>query len=177
MTTILWIAFGFLAALVIFLAVTVYFPPKDNSGRATLKFLTALSAGFSGGFFTGDALFKYQQQIGETTIAVSGAAGCALFFTIWFVYPRVFRLEDAIALDVPAGWTFRSAVETIARAPCEFLDFRPEEMRALTRASKLSARTVEEVILQVRLITASINAVRPYEVEKADSVYHLKIKK
>jgi hypothetical protein len=95
-TSILWIAFGFLAALVIFLGVTIHFPPKDNTGRATLKFFTALSAEFSGGFFTGDALFKYQQQIGGSSIAVSGAAGCALFFTIWFVYPKVFRLDDGV---------------------------------------------------------------------------------
>ena len=176
MTTTLWIAFGFLAALVVFLGVTIYFPPKENSGRATLKFLTALSAGFSGGFFTGDALFKYQQQIGGTTIGVSGAAGCALFFTIWFVYPRVFQLDPAIAVDVPAGWTFRNTVETIARTPCEYLGFRPEELQTLTRAGKLSGRKVEDAILQVRLITASLDAVRPYEVQKQGSVYQLKIK-
>lgn len=176
MTATLWIAFGFLAALVVFLGFTIYLPPKDDTGRATLKFLTALSAGFSGGFFTGDALFKYQQQIGGTTLGVSGAAGAALFFTVWFVYPKVLRLADAISLDVPAGWSFRNTVETIARTPCEYVNFQDQELQTLTRAAKLSAKTVESAILQVRLITATINAVRPYEVRKADDIYQLKIK-
>jgi hypothetical protein len=176
-TTTLWIACGFLAALIVFLAVTIYFPPKENTGRATLKFFTALSTGFSGGFFTGDALFRYQHQVGGNTLLVSGTAGCALFFTVWFVYPKVIpRLDDAIAIDVPAGWTFQSTVETIARGPCEYVDFRPKELDTLTRAARLSAATVEAVILQVRLITATVNAIRPYEVHKADGVYRLTIK-
>jgi hypothetical protein len=172
----LWIGFGFLAALVVFLGVTIYLPPKDNTGRATLKFLTALSAGFSGGFFTGDALFKYQQQIGGGVFGVSGTAGCALFFTVWFVYPKVFRLDDAINLDVPANWTFRNTVETVAGAPCEYDGFNSEELQAPTRASKVSAQTPSEAIRQVRLITAVVNAVRPYEVQKGQSAYRLIIK-
>jgi hypothetical protein len=146
-TANLWIALGFLAALVTFLGVTIYFPPRDNTGRATLKFFTALSAGFSGGFFTGNALFKYQQQIGGTNIAISGAAGCALFFTVWLIYPKVFKLADAIAVDVPAGWTFRGTVETVARTPCEHVNFRADELQAVTRAAKVSAATVQGAIL------------------------------
>jgi hypothetical protein len=175
-TTTLWIGFGFLAALVVFLMVSIYFPPTDNAGRATLKFLTALSAGFSGGFLTGDALFKYEQQIGGANIAVSGAAGCALFFTVWFVYPSVFRLDDAFSIDVPAGWSFRDTIETIAHTPCDYIDFHSEELEAQTRAAKISAKTAEGAILQVRLITARLNSVRPYDVQKDENVYRLKIK-
>lgn len=176
MTTQLWIAFGFLAALIVFLAVTVYFPPKDNTGRATLKFFTALCAGFSGAFFTGDALFKYEQHLaGGTVLSISGAAGCALFFTVWFVYPKVFRLDDAINVSVPANWTFRNAVETVAGRPCEFADFQDSELQASTRSAQISAQTVSEAILQVRLITATVNAVRPYRVEREGSTYRLSI--
>ena len=176
MTTTLWIAFGFLAALVIFLGVTIYLPPKDNTGRATLKFLTALSAGFSGGFFTGDALIKYQQQMGGGNIAISGTAGFALFLTVWLVYPVVFRLDDAISVHVPAGWTFLHAVETIAQTPCEFVGFLQEELDTVTREAKFQARKVEGAILQIRLITAKHDAIRPYDVQKIDEVYQLTIK-
>jgi hypothetical protein len=176
MTATLWIAFAFLAALLIFLGITIYVPPKDNTGRVTLRFFTALSAGFSGGFFTGDALFKYHQVTGGGDIAISGAAGCALFFTIWLVYPKVPQLTDGFNIDVPAGWNFRYAVETIATTPCEYVGFRPEELDATTRAGKLSARTLQDVILQVRLIMATVDAVRPYEVLKEGSVYRLKVK-
>jgi hypothetical protein len=172
----LWIACCFLAALVVFLGVTIYLPPKDNTGRATLKFLTALSAGFSGGFLTGDALFKYQQQIGNSVLSISGAAGCALFFTVWIIYPKVFWLDDAINLDVPANWTFRNTVETVAGTPCDYDGFRPDELQAPTRAAKISAKTPSEAILQVRLVTAVVNAVRPYDVQKAASVHRLIIK-
>jgi hypothetical protein len=172
----LWIAFAFLAALVVFLGVTVYFPPKENVGRATLKFFTALSAGFSGGFFTGDALFAYQQKVGGAVLSISGAAGCALFFTVWFVYPSVFRLDDAINLDVPASWTFRNTVETVAGAPCDYVGFLPDELGSPTRAAKIRARTPAQAILQVRLITAAVNAVRPYEVEKVASIYRLVVR-
>ena len=176
MTPVLWIAFGFLAALVIFLGVTIYLPPKDNTGRVTLKFFTALSAGFSGGFLTGDALFKYQQQIGGTNIAISGAAGCALFFTVWLIYPRVFKLDDAISVNVPAGWTFRHAVETVATDPCDFKDFLTEELDAVIREAKFEAKKIEGAILQIRLITATHNAVRPYDVQKINDIYQLTIK-
>lgn len=176
MTPILWIAFGFLAALVIFLGVTIYLPPKDNTGRITLKFLTALSAGFSGGFFTGDALFKYQQQIGGANIAISGAAGCALFFTVWIIYPKVFEVADAESVNIPAGWTFRYAVETIARTPCDFIGFSKAELDAVTREVIFKAKTVEGALLQIRLITATQGAVRPYDVQKINDVYQLTIK-
>lgn len=175
MTAILWIGFGFLAALVIFLGVTIYFPPKDNTGRATLKYLTALSAGFSGGFLTGDALFKYHQQIGGADIAISGTAGCALFFTVLLLHDTVLRLDPGVAVDVPAGWTFRGTVETVAGAACEYINFRPEELQTPTRAAKLNAKTPEGLILQVRLITAADNAVRPYKVQKQDGAYRLTI--
>jgi hypothetical protein len=171
-----WIAFGFLAALVIFLGVTIYFPPKENAGRTTLKFLTALSAGFSGGFFTGDALFKYEQHLGSSTVlTVSGAAGCALFFAVWYGYRILPSLPNAINIEVPANWTFRDTVETVARTPCEYVNFRDEELKALTRSATIKATTISEAILQVRLITADVNAVRRYTVKNSNSAFQLTI--
>lgn len=176
MSTLLWIGFGFLAGLVVFLIVSIYFPPKDNVGRVTVQFLTALCGGFSGGFFTGDALIKYEQNFGKANIALSGGLGFALFFFIWLMYPRVFQLKDGEALNVPDGWTFRHTVETVAQVPCEFLEFRDDELQATTRAGNLSGDSVEDALLQVRLITATVNAVRPYDVAKIGSTYQLKIK-
>lgn len=89
MTAQLWIAFGFLALLVLFLMYSVIRPPKDAS-HPTVKFLTALCAGFAGGFFTGEALISINGIAGSTKFAISGTAGMALFFTIWFFYPKVF---------------------------------------------------------------------------------------
>jgi len=55
MTSRLWIALGFVAALVLFLMIT--FLKRDTSSpnqHNTLRFLSSLCAGFAGGFFTGD---------------------------------------------------------------------------------------------------------------------------
>jgi uncharacterized membrane protein YfcA len=54
MTPQLWIGFGFLTALVIFLIVSFFFAPKlTDDQRRTMKFLTALCAGVAGGFLSG----------------------------------------------------------------------------------------------------------------------------
>ena len=66
MTPQLWIAFGFLAALVVFLMIT--FLKKYTASPSqynTLRLLQALCAGFAGGFFTGDALFRWDQQMAD----------------------------------------------------------------------------------------------------------------
>jgi hypothetical protein len=41
-------------------------------------------------FFTGEALISLNGIAGSTKFAISGTAGMALFFTIWFFYPKVF---------------------------------------------------------------------------------------
>lgn len=89
MTTQLWIAFGFLALLVLFLMYSVIRPP-ENANHATVKFLTALCAGFAGGFFTGEALLSINGMAGGTKFGISGTAGMALFFAVWFFHPKVF---------------------------------------------------------------------------------------
>jgi hypothetical protein len=62
--------------------------------------------------------------------------------------PRVFGLDDAINLDVPANWTFRSTVETVAGTPCDYDGFRSEESEEATRAAKISAKTQSEAVVQ-----------------------------
>jgi multisubunit Na+/H+ antiporter MnhB subunit len=63
MTPLLWIALGFVAALVVFLMIT-YLKPDTSSANQhkNLRFLTALCGGFAGGFFTGNALFRLESN-------------------------------------------------------------------------------------------------------------------
>ena len=79
-------------------------------------------------------------------------------------------------MNTPAGLTFRSVVELVAQAPCDFPNFKPEELDGVIREAKFRAKTIESAILQVRLITAIPNAVRPYDVKKNDDIYQLTIK-
>jgi hypothetical protein len=86
----LWIGVGFTAALVGFLMITYFV--KDRSSPTqynTLRFLTALCGGFAGGFLAGEALFSLQKEMSSgAKLAISGTAGFALMFTIWFTYPK-----------------------------------------------------------------------------------------
>ena len=178
MSATLWIGFGFLVALVIFLVCSFFFTPKlTDDQRAILKFLLALCAGFSGGFLTGGALFE-MHKTGPTTIGISGTAGFALFFVVWFFYPKVFKLADGFQCSIPVGWTFQDAVDSITQAEAgvaNYVGFTPQELGAHMKAKDVSSKSVSEAIGQLRLMTAKTNAVRPYEVTKKGSVYNLTI--
>jgi hypothetical protein len=180
MTPQLWIGFGFLALLVIFLICSFFFLPKlTNDQRGTLKFLTALCAAFAGGFITGDALLKVNKTVGATEIAISGTAGFALFFAIWFFYPKVFRLEDGFEFSVPEGWTFRDTADSMAQSINSLTDyqgFTDAELKSVLKSRKLSTKSIPEAISQLRLITVIPGAVRDYAVTQDGSVYRLKIR-
>ena len=86
----------------VFLMLTFFI--KDSSSATqynTLRFLTSLCSGFAGAFFTGEALFRLDQTLpAGGKIAVSGTAGCALFFVLWFTYPK--RTESSPGAGVQA---------------------------------------------------------------------------
>src|SRR3954463_383340 len=86
----LTIGLVFLAVLVVFLMFT--FLRKDTATAnqyRTLRFLSALCAGFAGTFLAGQALFNLNTPLSSGgRLVVSGTAGCALFFTVWFTYGK-----------------------------------------------------------------------------------------
>lgn len=181
MTAQLWIGLGFLTLLVIFLIVSFFFTPKlSDDQRGTLKFLSALCAGFSGGFLTGDALFELHKTAGATNYTVSGTAGCALFLVAWFFYPKAFRFDDAIAFSIAQGSTFEKTVRDLAqsrKSAVDFVAFQTSELSAaMQNGAGGSAKTLAEAIAQLRYFTITSNAVRPYDVIQEGSVYHLKIR-
>jgi hypothetical protein len=176
----LWIGFGFLAFLVLFLIYSVVTPPKSGSNSsATIKFLTALCAGFAGGFLTGDALFSMSGMSGGFNYTVSGAAGCALFFTVWFFYPKVFQLAPGFEFGLPKDWTFRHAVDTMAETigfTVDFQGFNDQELTSILQQRKISGRSVGEAISQLRLLTLTPGAIREYDLTESGSTYRLKIR-
>jgi hypothetical protein len=180
MTPQLWIGFGFLLLLVLFLIWSIVgLPTLTDDQRTRLKFLSALCAGFSGGFLTGSALFEMHKTVGTTTFAISGAAGCALFFTVWFFYPRVFRLKDGSNISIPAGWTLRDGAQRLAQTAAgasDYEGFTTGELNAPLKSQKLAFKSVSEGIVLLRLITVTPDAVRPYDVVQQGSVYRLVIR-
>jgi hypothetical protein len=179
MTTQLWIGFGFLTALVIFLIVSFFLAPRlTNDQRGTLKFLTALCAGVAGGFLSGASVFQGEWTTPTSKIALSGTAGFALFFVVWFFYPKVFKLDDAVALQIPPNCSFRQAVDLTAQsasAAADYRGFQPAELGAPMVAEHVSAKTLEELIGVLRLKTSSPGAIRDYKVARNGAVYRLTV--
>lgn len=177
MTTPLWIGFGFLLLLIIFLICSFFFTPRlTNDQRGTLKLLSALCAGFSGGFLTGGTLFEMHKTAGTTTFGISGTAGCALFLTVWFFYPKVFKLDDGFEFSIPEGWTFRETVDGMAEAKdgtSDYPGFTPQELNAPVKSRRIASKSLRDAIAQVRSFTVTADAVRPYEVTQDGSVYRL----
>jgi hypothetical protein len=178
-TAQLWIGFGFLSLLIAFLIVSFFFTPKlTDDQRGTLKLISALCAGFSGGFLTGSALFEMHKTAGSTTFAISGTAGCALFFVVWFFYPRVFKIADAFAFNIGQNWTFRDTADQMARSRNSVVDpvaFRPDELKAAMQSRGVSTTSLREALAQLRYLTVEANAVRPYDVTQDGSMYRLNI--
>lgn len=180
MTPQLWIAFGFLTALVIFLMVSFFLTPRlTNDQRGTLKFLTALCAGVSGGFLAGSSLFEGTWTTPTSRIALSGTAGFALFFVVWLFYPKVFAIADALSVLIPDGWSFRDAADMIARVAsgvADYQGFTKDELASPLKGRKIETKTIPEALLVLRLISVSAGAIREYSVNQDGPVYRLTVK-
>ncbi|CAH1044901.1 hypothetical protein [Halomonas sp. TD01] len=174
----LWIGFGFTVSLVVFLIITFFV--KDTSSPAqynTLRFLTALCGGFAGGFLAGEALFSLQKEyLSGAKLGVSGTAGFAIFFAVWFTYPKRHReqLEDNLRLSIPEGWTFEQAALAIGKATRRELNLRgikPEHRSTKLHAIEINASDAGKALEQLRY---SSNALPDYRVELDGGVYHLR---
>jgi hypothetical protein len=180
MTAQLWIGFGFLALLIVFLIVSFFLKPHlTDDQRGNLKLLSALCAGFAGGFLTGGALFEMHKTTGGTTFGISGTAGFALFLTVWFFYPRVFSLPDGFAFAIAAGWTFRDTADRMAQSRASAIDwagFSANELNAAMQNRGLATKSLAEALIQLGHLTVAANAVRPYDVAQDGALYRLRVR-
>lgn len=161
MTTQLWIAFGFLALLVIFLIITVIIRDKLSSNQVnTLRFLTSLCAGVAGSFFAGDALFQLDAALANgVKLAISGTAGFALFLTVWFTYKPVFNLTPGFNFKVLNGWTFQQTVMAIMEANeslSEFIGFGKDDLSLKLTERELNADSALEALKKLRFLNSSL---------------------
>lgn len=184
MTTPLWIGFGFLAALLLFLVISFFLTPTlTNDQRRTIKFLTALCAGFAGGFLTGSSLFDAHWTNASANIGISGTAGFAIFFAVFFTYNRLFSKSSAsedngLRMDIPQGWSFQQVVDTICgkdEAGSQYDGFKPEEKNAILRNQAVKGESYLDLLAALRSITVN-QPIRPYSVKKQGSLYILSVK-
>jgi hypothetical protein len=177
MTPILWIGLSFLIVLVIFLIITFFIKDSLTSAQYnTLRFLTTLCAGFAGGFLTGDALFRLDTEMTDgVKIGVSGTAGCALFFTIWFTYPKhaVAIPKNAFNLSIPDGWTFEMAINRIVKAAqgvYEVKGFSKEQLVLVLNSAELKTPSAVDAIKRLRYLCQDLPE---YTVSLIDDIYKI----
>lgn len=174
-----WIGFGFAALLILFFIVAFFKAPDMTASQFTiLKVLSTFCAAFAGILIAGEALFRLEGATGGTKYLVSGTAGFAFAFVIWFFFPKHDPPvpADRFIAALPAGWTFQQAAKTFAQRDNAFVDFQgftADELNSRLSAANIDTKTVGEAINRLRLITSKPNAIRDYETKYEDAIYHL----
>ena len=184
MTPLLWIAFAFVAGLVVFLMIT-YFKRDTSSANQhkTLRFLTSLCSGFAGGFFTGDALFRLEQQLSNgEKLGVSGTAGFALFFMVWVTYgkwqppvpPPNPPPPNRFKLSIPEGWTFEQAARVVikGRGSADFQGFQKGQLAVKMRAIDLDTADAQEAL--TKLWYEAYDELPKYLVDFEGGIFHIR---
>lgn len=183
MNSLLWIGFGFVAAIVLFFMFTIYVPPKRSPlTRKTMHFLTALCGALAGGFLTGGALLDVVWTKGAGKVSLSATAGFALAILVWWGYGKIpedqgINVDDTATIDIPPGWIFKSVVDSLItklKAGVEYVGFTDEELNAELKPQQLQADGIIELLKSLRAVTVR-QAIRPYKVKKSKNVYQLKI--
>jgi hypothetical protein len=175
-----WVGCGFAIFLVIFAVVAFFRRGKLEAHQwALLRFLLALCAGFAGGLISGEALFKLVQNWGvNNQMAVSGTAGFALFFTVWFTFPQLAgRPVDDYAFSLPDGWTFQDAATEIARQDQAVTDlsvFNAAELIANLKAGELRTKNVINALVSLQRLAAP-GTIRRYTVSFSAPTYTFRL--
>ncbi|MCZ4408346.1 hypothetical protein O3Q51_05970 [Cryomorphaceae bacterium 1068] len=176
MTATLWIGLGFLITLVIFLMLAFFFKNEISRQQyAILKFLIALSAGFSGGFLAGTAIFSLDGTLANGfKFAISGTSGVALFFTVWFYFPEYTQtIRNAFNYSVGENQLFGSTISTIAKSVngfAEFTGFSEEDLQLPLESRQVNGKSALEGIKKLKYLNPSIP---PYSVTQLEDLYKI----
>jgi hypothetical protein len=180
MTQLQWIGAFFVLLLIGFLFYAYLRPQKPGPGqRDIIRFICSLCAGFAGGLFVGSAMFKLDTTIGATTkFGVTGAAGFAFAFAVWYGYGRALRLPPGYIFRVPPGWKFRQAAEEMVKRDngvIDFSGFTEAEANASLREAEVSKENLLGALEALGDLAES-GKVRPYSVSQQNSHYTLSVK-
>lgn len=177
-----WIGVVFAAAFVAFLMYSINKGKDLNYGqRLMLRVLSALCAGIGAWLISGEAFFDLARDVPGGKLTVSGTAGFAIFFVIWFTFPRGPKFEplpDRFKMTVPAGWTFQQVADSCAQQDGAVIDYdglTAKEINAPLKSWNLDTASVLEAIEQLGSITQDNGAIRRYTAKKENSRYQLEL--
>jgi hypothetical protein len=178
-----WVGVVFAGIFVCFLMYTINKGKDLNSGqRLMLRILSALCAAIGGALISGDAFFSLVRNVPGGKLTVSGTAGFAIFFVIWFIFPKGPNFEplpERFKMAIPANWTFQQVADSCAQNDNSVVDydgFTAKERAAPLKAWKLETDTITQAIEQLGSITIDHRAIRQYTVTKRASKYFLAVK-
>jgi hypothetical protein len=178
-----WIGLGFGATLVLFLIIA-FFKAKDMTWGQwlMLKILSAICGAVAGILISGDALVNFIRQVPGGKFTISGTAGFAVFFAIWFFFPK--RPEapppaKGFNLSVKRGWKFQEAADTIAKSlgtTIEYEGFTSGELSSPLKTWELECSSPKQALERLGSIVDGNSPIRKYKVSTKDSVYILRIR-
>lgn len=178
-----WVGVFFAAVFVGFLMYSINKGKDLNYGqRLMLKILSTVCAAIGGALISGAAFLDLTRNVPGGKLTVSGTAGFAIFFLIWFTFPRGPKFEplpDGFNMRVPIGWTFEMTADECARqenSVTQYDGFTAQEMKAPLKSWELHTGSALEAIQQLGSITEKRNAVRDYRVKKENGKFSLKVK-
>ena len=176
MTEVQWVGAVFVALLIGFLFYAYRHPTAPGQGQTDIiRFICALCGGFGGGFFVGDALFRLDSAINAgTKLGVTGSAGFAFAFAVWYGYGKAIHLPDGYTFRVPSGWSFHDAAVAMVQqenAIIDFARFTDEELKAELRSAEISTKNLRQALQTLGSLAQ--RSIRPYSVAYQSSRYVL----
>jgi hypothetical protein len=178
-----WVGLGFAAVFVAFLMIAFFKAKNLTDGqRLMLRIMSAVCGAIAGVLISGEALLNFSRQVPGGKLTVSGTAGFAVFFAIWFFFPKGPAAPppaEGFNFSVKKGWRFSDTAETLARSLKTTVDydgFSNQELAAPLKAWELECKTPQEALERLGSIVEVPNAIRKYKAIYKNSVYVLKIK-
>ena len=147
--------------------------------------MTSIFGAITAGLFTGAATLNFSERFRGQELTVGGVAGFVVFLLVWLRFPKPVAVPDAtpdpedVNFYVPDGWTFRQALESLARTTScvvDYGDLTPKELKAPLNGQEIHAKNPKIAIKTLRGMTKTSGAVRDYDVTVTDSTYYLKVK-
>lgn len=173
----IWIGVGFAGAVVLFLMIAYFVPPKSPNTSQILRALVAIMAGAAGAFLTGGITLQIDGEISSgLKLGLTAAGGIALFVFVWITWDRVAN-TTAFHVTFPIATKFAAAAGLIGQAAqmqVQLSGFNPAETSATVVGTDLKARDPVSALRQLRDHFPP-NSIRPYAVDAIAGGYQLKV--
>ncbi len=178
-----WIGLGFAATLVVFLIIAFFKAKNMTRGQwLMLKIMSSICGAIAGILISGEALLNFSRQVPGGKFTVSGTAGFAVLFAIWFFFPKEPEAPPPAVgfnFSIKKGWKFQDAADTLAKSlktTIEYEGFTPQELSSPLKAWELECSSPHEALERLGAIVDGTSTIRKYKAIFKNSFYILRVK-